>query len=100
MLFGYCLIDCTYNFNPRFFAVRIAVYKAMYPTVGTLADVIAAIDQVRTQLIGCIFFFFFFLGSLVKFMPICMHVQWPRATANYKIASFNFSHAFIRSLLL
>lgn len=60
----------------------------MYPTVGTLADVIAAIDQVRTQLIGCIFFFFgFFLGSLVKFMPICMHVQLPRATANYKIAS-------------
>lgn len=25
---------------------RIAVYKAIYPTVGVLADVIAAIDQV------------------------------------------------------
>lgn len=26
---------------------RIAVYKAVYPTVGTLADVVSAIDQVR-----------------------------------------------------
>lgn len=25
---------------------RIAMYKAIYPTVGTLADVLAAIDQV------------------------------------------------------
>jgi len=25
---------------------RIAVYKAIFPSVGTLADVIAAIDQV------------------------------------------------------
>lgn len=26
---------------------RIAVYKAVYPTVGTITDVVAAIDQVR-----------------------------------------------------
>lgn len=28
---------------------RIAVYKAIYPSVGTLADVIAAIDQVSAD---------------------------------------------------
>ena len=31
-----------------FFGNRIAAYKAVYPTVGTLADVVAAIDQVGT----------------------------------------------------
>lgn len=28
------------------FGNRVAVYKAVYPTVGTFADVVAAIDQV------------------------------------------------------
>lgn len=28
------------------FGNRIAVYKAVYPTVGTLTDVVAAMDQV------------------------------------------------------
>lgn len=28
---------------------RIAVYKAIYPTVGTMADVVSAIDQVKTH---------------------------------------------------
>ena len=28
---------------------RIAVYKAIYPSVGTMADVIAAIDQVSAE---------------------------------------------------
>lgn len=32
--------------NDVFFFFRIAVYKAVYPTVGTIADVIAAIDHV------------------------------------------------------
>ncbi|KZV45041.1 hypothetical protein F511_30202 [Dorcoceras hygrometricum] len=52
---------------------RIAVYKAVYPTVGTLADVLAAIDQVSS------FFLFFrpdeppegtltFLGMFEMFM--------------------------------
>lgn len=28
---------------------RIAVYKAVYPTVGTMTDVIAAMDEVSVQ---------------------------------------------------
>lgn len=32
-----------------FLSNRIAVYKAVYPTVGTLADVVAAMDQVSNS---------------------------------------------------
>lgn len=30
---------------------RIAIYKAVYPTVGTLTDVVSAIDQVSTHIL-------------------------------------------------
>jgi hypothetical protein len=32
-----------------YIGLRIAVYKAVYPTVGTITDVVAAIDQVSLE---------------------------------------------------
>lgn len=44
------------TFFPWFIKRRIAVYKAVYPTVGTLTDVLSAIDQVRRILSSNLFF--------------------------------------------